>query len=66
MSGKPLQLSRRALIGGLASSEGLLLSGCADQQPPTYGNLLRMGDNLTYGAQRALFSPTALAREYDR
>ena len=58
-------LSRRALVGGLASAGGLLLTGCGDQ-PPTYGNMLRMGDNLTYNAQRLLLSRTALAREYDR
>ena len=58
-------LSRRALIGGMASAGGLLVSGCSGQ-PPTYGNILRMGDNLTYGAQRLLLSRSALAREYDR
>lgn len=58
-------LSRRALIGGMVSTGGLLVSGCSGQ-PPTYGNILRMGDNLTYGAQRLLLSRSALAREYDR
>lgn len=56
--------SRRAIIGGMVSSGGLLLAGCSDQ-PPTYGNILRMGDNLTYNAQRLLLSRSALAREYD-
>ncbi len=65
MAEKLLRLSRRALIGGLASGGGLLLTGCGDQ-PPTYGNILRMGDNLTYNAQRLLLSRSALAREYDR
>lgn len=64
MSDRP-RLSRRALVGGLASSGGLLLSGCGEQAP-TYGNLLRMGDNLTYNAQRLLLSSGKLAREYDR
>ncbi|OYY91559.1 MAG: hypothetical protein B7Y45_03100 [Sphingomonas sp. 28-66-16] len=66
MSNDRLLLSRRALIGGLASTGGLLLAGCSDQQPPTYGNILRMGDNLTYNLQRTLLSPMALAREFDR
>lgn len=66
MSDDRLLLSRRALIGGLASSAGLLLGGCSDQQPPTYGNILRMGDNFTFNVQRSLLSPTGLAREYDR
>ena len=59
-----LQFTRRSLIGGLASTGGLLLSGCGEQAP-TYGNILRMGDNLTYNAQRLLLSRSALAREYD-
>jgi len=66
MSNDRLFLSRRGLIGGLASAGGLLLSGCGEQQPPTYGNILRMGDNLTYNLQRTLLSPTALVREFDR
>ena len=66
MSNDRLLLSRRGLIGGLASTGGLLLAGCSDQQPPTYGNILRMGDNLTYNIQRTLLSPTALVREFDR
>ena len=57
-------LSRRAIVGGMVSSGGLLLAGC-NEQPPTYGNILRMGDNLTYDAQRLLLSRGALAREYD-
>jgi DMSO/TMAO reductase YedYZ molybdopterin-dependent catalytic subunit len=64
MSDKPL-LSRRALVGGLATAGGLLLAGCGEQ-PPTYGNILRMGDNFTYNAQRLLLSHSVLAREYDR
>lgn len=59
------QPSRRGLIGGLASTGGLLLSGCSGD-PPTYGNILRMGDNLTYRAHRLLLSRSALAHEYDR
>lgn len=65
MTDRHLRLSRRALIAGLASSGGLLLSGCNDQQPPTYGSILRMGDNLTYNAQRLLLSRSALAPQYD-
>ncbi|MBO9499787.1 MAG: molybdopterin-dependent oxidoreductase [Novosphingobium sp.] len=63
MSG--FRLSRRALIGGLASGGGMLLSGC-NEQSPTYGSILRMGDNFTYDAQRLLLSHGKLVREYDR
>lgn len=58
---------REILIGGLASvGGGFLLTGCSKSLPPTYGNILRTGDVLTYSAQRALLSGKALAREYGR
>ena len=59
-------LPRRALIAGLASLGGLSLTGCSGDGPPTYGNLLRMGDAFTYGAFRLLLPRRGLAREYDR
>jgi DMSO/TMAO reductase YedYZ molybdopterin-dependent catalytic subunit len=60
-----LILSRRELIAGLASTGGLLLAGCSSNQlPPTYGNVLRMGDLLTYRAFRTLLPAQSLAREY--
>jgi DMSO/TMAO reductase YedYZ molybdopterin-dependent catalytic subunit len=62
----PLLISRRTLITGLASAGGLLLAGCAQTEPPTYGNVLRMGDLLTYRAQRLLLTGHALAKEYSR
>ena len=55
---------RKALITGLASAVGLLLPGCSKKLPPTYGNILRMGDALTYAAHRALLPGQSLAREY--
>ena len=55
---------REVLIAGLASVGGLLLPGCSKKLPPTYGNILRMGDNLTYVAHRALLPGQSLAREY--
>jgi len=57
-------LPRRALIGGLASMGGLMLAGCSEG-PPTYGDILRMGDVLTYRAHRALLPRQALVRQYD-
>lgn len=56
---------RRTFITGLASSAGAMLAGCADTDPPTYGNLLRMGDLLTYKAHRLLLPEHALAKEYE-
>lgn len=55
---------RHALITGLTSVSGLLISGCSRKLPPTYGNILRMGDVLTYTAQRALLPGQSLAKEY--
>jgi len=49
----------------MVSSGGLALAGCS-AEPPTYGNLLRMGDWLTYKAHRLLLPRGGLAREYDR
>jgi DMSO/TMAO reductase YedYZ molybdopterin-dependent catalytic subunit len=59
------QITRRqALIAGLSSVGGLVLSGCSQQLPPTYGNILRMGDTFTYAAHRALLPGQSLVREY--
>ena len=57
---------RQAIITGLGSFAGLLLTGCIKKGPPTYGNILRMGDALTYAAHRTLLPGQALAREYQR
>src|SRR5215469_11082210 len=60
-------VSRRKLVTGLASAGGLLLTGCSSKElPPTYGNVLRMGDLLTYRAFRLLLPARSLVREYSR
>jgi DMSO/TMAO reductase YedYZ molybdopterin-dependent catalytic subunit len=64
-----LPLSRRdALRAGLAVAGGVLLPACSRpaELPPTYGHLLRMGDNLTYLAHRTLLPGQTLVREYTR
>jgi len=66
MTDTQLVITRRSLLTGLASAGGVLLTGCAPNDPPTYGNLLRMGDNFTYRAQRLLLPAHSLAREYTR
>src|SRR5690349_23887576 len=58
-------ISRRAFVTGVATSAGLALTGCSQIEPPTYGNVLRMGDLLTYKAHRLLLPTQSLAREYD-
>jgi DMSO/TMAO reductase YedYZ molybdopterin-dependent catalytic subunit len=55
---------RRVLIAGLASAGGLLLARRPAVLPPTYGNLLRMGDTFTYAAHRALLPGQSLVKEY--
>ena len=42
-----------------------MLPGCTKPLPPTYGNILRMGDVLTYAAHRALLPGQSLVKEYD-
>lgn len=63
---KTISMPRRAFLTGVASSAGVALAGCTQTEPPTYGNLLRMGDLLTYKAHRFLLPARSLAREYDR
>jgi len=55
---------RGAIITGLAAAGGFVAARLAKNLPPTGGNLLRMGDSLTYGAHRALLPDQSLAREY--
>ena len=55
---------RQAIVAGLASVGGLSLARYPSDLPPTYGNLLRMGDTLTYAAHRALLPQQSLVREY--
>jgi DMSO/TMAO reductase YedYZ molybdopterin-dependent catalytic subunit len=66
MKEKRLMNRRKAIFTGLTSAGALLLSGCLKKAPPTYGNILRMGDDLTYIAQRGLLSQRGLAIEYQK
>lgn len=66
MRKKRLISRRQAIFTGLTSAGALLLSGCLKKAPPTYGNILRMGDDLTYIAQRGLLSQRAPAMEYQK
>ncbi len=55
---------RRAILAGLAGVGGLMLRRSPEDLPPTYGNLLRMGDTLTYAAHHVLLPRQSLVREY--
>ena len=54
---------RQAIVAGLASMGGVVLAR-PKTLPPTYGSLLRLADNVTYVAHRALLPQDALVREY--
>jgi DMSO/TMAO reductase YedYZ molybdopterin-dependent catalytic subunit len=64
MTAKKLITRRRAIATGLASLGGLALARYPKDLPPTYGNLLRMGDTLTYAVHRTLLPKQSLVREY--
>ncbi len=64
MKKKHFVTRRKAIAAGLTSVGGILLTGCIKKAPPTYGNLLRMGDALTYAAQRVLLPGQSLVKEY--
>ena len=55
---------RRAILAGLATVGGVFIARRPADLPPTYGNLLRMGDTFTYAAHRALLPGQSLVREY--
>ncbi|MEP6703834.1 MAG: molybdopterin-dependent oxidoreductase [Acidobacteriota bacterium] len=55
---------REMIVGGLGAVGGLLLTSCAKDLPDTYGNILRVADNLTYSAHRAILPDQSLVREY--
>ena len=64
MKKKHLITRRDAIAAGLTTLGGIMLTGCGKKLPPTYGNLLRMGDAFTYAAHRALLPGQSLVREY--
>ena len=57
---------RAAITAGLATLGGVVFARYPRELPPTYGHILRMGDAVTYAAQRALLPRQALVREYSR
>lgn len=57
---------RAAITAGVASLGAVVFARYPRELPPTYGHILRMGDAVTYAAQRALLPRQSLAREYTR
>lgn len=64
MNKNKLITRRKAIITGLTGIGALVLPGCGKKLPPTYGNILRMGDAFTYAAHRTLLPGQSLAKEY--
>lgn len=65
MNTRRLLTRRNLLIAGAATAGGLLVRGLwRTEWPPTYGDILRMGDNVTYAAHRLLLPGQSMAREY--
>lgn len=64
MNSRPILNRRRALLAGAAVAGGLIVRRWWGNLPPTYGDILRMGDNLTYAAHRTLLPGRSMAREY--
>ena len=64
MKNSGLITRRAAIVTGFAAVGGLIWTRYPKELPPTYGNLLRIGDTLTYAAHRTLLPEHALVREY--
>jgi hypothetical protein len=64
MKKKHIITRRTAIVSGLSAIGAVFLNGCTKPAPPTFGNILRMGDLFTYEAQRALLDKRALSKEY--
>jgi DMSO/TMAO reductase YedYZ molybdopterin-dependent catalytic subunit len=59
-------ISRRRWLAGAPAAGGLLLTGCKESLPPTYGSLFGLSDALTFAAHRLLLRNQPLAREFPR
>jgi len=57
---------RRVIVTGLASAGALMFKRRPKDLPPTFGNILRIGDTFTYAAHRTLLPGESLVREYSR
>ena len=60
------QISRRQLLAGIPAAGSLLLTGCRESRPPTYGSLFDVSNAVTFASQRLLLRKQPLAREFGR
>ena len=66
MKNSTLITRRAAITAGVASLGAVVFARYPRELPPTYGHILRMGDAVTYAAQRSLLPRQSLVREYTR
>jgi DMSO/TMAO reductase YedYZ molybdopterin-dependent catalytic subunit len=59
-------ISRRQLLAGIPAAGSLLLTGCRESLPPTYGSLYDLSNALTFASHRLLLRKQPLAREFGR
>src|SRR5229473_489332 len=59
-------ISRRQLLAGIPAAGSLLLTGCRESLPPTYGSLFDVSNALTFASHRWLLRKQPLAREFGR
>ncbi len=67
MKKKHFVTRRKAIIASVTSLAGFVVYKSLKLSPrPTHGNILRMGDALTYEAHRALLGGQSLVKEYSK
>jgi DMSO/TMAO reductase YedYZ molybdopterin-dependent catalytic subunit len=59
-------ISRRKLLQSIPAAGSLLLTGCQDSLPPSYGTLFDASNSLTFAAHRFLLRNQPLVREFSR
>jgi DMSO/TMAO reductase YedYZ molybdopterin-dependent catalytic subunit len=59
-------ISRRKMIASIPAAGSLLLAGCKDSLPPSYGSLFDLSNSLTFASHRLLLRNQPLVREFSR
>ncbi|HEY2843612.1 MAG TPA: molybdopterin-dependent oxidoreductase [Bryobacteraceae bacterium] len=59
-------ISRRKMLAAIPAGAALLLDGCKDSLPPSYGSLFDASNSLTFASHRLLLRNQPLVREFSR
>ena len=59
-------ITRRKLLTGIPAVGSVLLTGCKDSLPPTFGSLFDASNSLTFATHRMLLRNQPLVREFTR